>query len=82
MSDEYLTISEAAHVLRVKPKTLRNKIARGLFVEGVHFIRRRGLGLRFKRDGLARWLETADVEEVEVFALAQPGGRAVENNGR
>jgi len=70
---EYLTSSEAAEMLRVKPKTLNNMKARGVFSEGVHFFRRRGLGPRWKRDALVRWLEGSD-RAPEAFPLAEPGG--------
>ena len=75
--DEYLTTAEAAAFLRVKPKTLRNKVAAGIFREGEHFFRKPGLGPRWKRDALIRWLEGRESEPVEVFPLAQPGGRRV-----
>jgi hypothetical protein len=71
---EYLTSSEAAEMLRIKAKTLNNMKARGLFAEGVHFFRRRGLGPRWKRDALVHWLE-GEARAAEAFPLAQPGGR-------
>lgn len=55
--NEYLTIAEAADMLRVSPRTLRNKMASGLFRLGEHYVRPRGLGPRFKRDALTAWLE-------------------------
>src|SRR5262245_29442713 len=36
--EEYLTISEVAARLKVKPKTVRNKMASGVFRQGVHYI--------------------------------------------
>jgi len=71
---EYLTSSEAAEMLRVKPKTLNNMKARGVFSEGVHFFRRPGLGPRWKRDALVRWLE-GSATAADAFPLAEPGGR-------
>jgi hypothetical protein len=71
---EYLTTTEAAELLRVKPKTLKNMKARGVFSEGVHFFRRQGLGPRWKRDALVEWLE-GDHQAAERFPLAEPGGR-------
>ena len=70
---EYLTTTEAAELLRVKPKTLKNMKARGVFSEGVHFFRRQGLGPRWKRDALVEWLE-GDHQVAEKFPLAEPGG--------
>ena len=71
---EYLTSSEAAEMLRIKAKTLNNMKARGLFSEGIHFFRRPGLGPRWKRDALVRWLER-EARTADVFPLSQPGGR-------
>ena len=71
---EYLTNLEAAELLRVKSKTLKNMKARGVFREGVHFFRRPGLGPRWERDALIQWLE-GNRERVEAFPLAEPGGR-------
>lgn len=71
---EYLTSSEAAEMLRIKAKTLNNMKARGVFSEGVHFFRRRGLGPRWKRDALVHWLE-GEVQAPDAFPLSQPGGR-------
>ena len=71
---EYLTTFEAAELLRVKSKTLKNMKARGVFREGVHFFRRAGLGPRWKRDALIEWLE-GNQGPAEAFPLAEPGGR-------
>ena len=73
----YLTTVEAAAFLRVKPKTLRNKVAAGIFREGVHFFRKSGLGPRWKRGSLISWLEDREAEPVDMFPVAQPGGRKV-----
>ena len=74
---EYLTTAEAAALLRVKPKTLRNKVLAGVFREGQHFYRKAGLGPRWKRDALVLWLEGKDLPDADGFSLAQPGGRAI-----
>jgi Helix-turn-helix domain len=63
---EYLTTAEAAAFLRVTPKTLRNKVGAGIFREGEHFFRRPGLGPRWKREVLVRWLEADQVSGVDV----------------
>jgi Helix-turn-helix domain len=57
MPEEYLTIAEAAARLKVAPKTLRNKMASGVFHKGVHYIRPKGLGTRFKWGAVVAWLE-------------------------
>jgi hypothetical protein len=41
--DEYLTVTEVADRLKVKPKTIRNKIASGVFTEGVQYFRRKSI---------------------------------------
>ena len=71
---EYLTTSEAAELLRIKPKTLNNMKSRGVFSEGRHFFRRPGLGPRWKRSALIEWLERNEPAS-EAFPLAEPGGR-------
>ena len=37
VSEEYLTIEELAARLKVKPKTIKNKMASGIFRRGVHY---------------------------------------------
>ena len=55
--DEYLTITEVAGLLKVKPKTIRNKMASGVFRQGEHYFRRTGIGTRFKWGAVVAWLE-------------------------
>jgi Helix-turn-helix domain len=74
---EYLTTAEVAALLRVAPKTIRNKVAAGVFRQGEHFFRKPGLGPRWKREAIVHWLETDETGGVETFALAEPGGRRV-----
>jgi excisionase family DNA binding protein len=57
LPEEYLTISEVAARLKLTPKTVRNKIASGVFVKGVHYVRPKGLGTRFKWGAVVAWLE-------------------------
>ena len=59
MSEEYqyLTITELAARLRVKPKTIKNKMANGTFRKGVHFFSPKGIGPRFKWNAIINWLE-------------------------
>lgn len=58
----YLTIAEAAALVRVSPKRLRNLMADGTLTEGVHYTRPRGLRPRFKHEALLAWLEGREVE--------------------
>ena len=46
MMEEYLTITELAARLKVKPKTVKNKMAAGIFQRGVHYFSPPGLGPR------------------------------------
>jgi hypothetical protein len=58
--EEYLTISEVAARLKVKPKTIKNKMAAGIFQRGVHYFSPAGLGPRFKWSAVVGWLEEQD----------------------
>ncbi len=76
---EYMTTREAGEFLRLSPKSLRNKIALGIFREGIHYHTRRGIGLRWLHAALVSWLEGTDRDESgdRRLPLAQPGGRRV-----
>lgn len=56
-SEEYLTIAEAAVRLKLSPKTVKNKMAAGIFKKGIHYFSRPGMGPRFKWSALVVWLE-------------------------
>lgn len=60
MPEEYLTIAEVAGLLKVKPKSIKNKMASGIFKKGVHYFSPRGLGPRFKWSAVVAWLEQDD----------------------
>jgi hypothetical protein len=59
----------------VKPKTVRNKMASGVFRKGVHYIRPKGLGTRFKWGAVVAWLEQEDAgapdEPVDAIPMAR-----------
>jgi len=57
MTEEYLTIAELSSRLKVKPKTIKNKMASGIFQRGVHYFSPCGLGPRFKWSVVIAWLE-------------------------
>lgn len=59
MSD-YLAIKETAELLRVKPDTIRERIRLGIFQQGIHFFKRKGMKPLFKRDAVVAWLEGRD----------------------
>ena len=57
MIDEYLTIAELSDRLKIRPKTIKNKMAAGIFRKGVHYFSPRGLGPRFKWSAVVAWME-------------------------
>ena len=61
-SEEYLTIKELAARLKVKPKTIKNKMASGILRKGVHYVSPRGLRPRFKWSAIVAWLEEKEEE--------------------
>jgi len=63
--EEYLTIAELAVRLKVKPKTVKNKMAAGIFQKGRHYFSREGLGPRFKWSAVVDWLEGKEQPEQE-----------------
>jgi excisionase family DNA binding protein len=72
--DEYLTIAEVADRLKVKRKTIRNKIASGVFAEGIHYLCPKGLGTRFKWGAIVAWLEqkqTSQSDEEDGIPMAR-----------
>jgi hypothetical protein len=75
VSEEYLTISEVAARLKLTPKTVRNKMASGVFRKGVHYIRPNGLGTRFKWGAVVAWLEQEESgtpdEPVDAIPMAR-----------
>jgi hypothetical protein len=77
VSEEYLTIRELAERLRLKPKTVVNKMAAGVFRKGVHYFSPSGLGPRFKWSAVVQWLERCEnrLESGETIrATAKPKG--------
>ena len=58
--EEYLTIAEVAERLKVKPKTIKNKMAAGIFQKDIHFFSPSGLGPRFKWTSVMKWLEQSE----------------------
>jgi len=60
MFEEYLTISELAERLKLKPKTIKNKMASGVFRRGIHFFSPSGIGPRFKWSAVVAWLEQGE----------------------
>jgi hypothetical protein len=55
--EEYLTIAELSARLKIKPKTIKNKMAAHIFRRGIHYFSPVGLGPRFKWSAVIKWLE-------------------------
>jgi hypothetical protein len=55
--EEYLTIEELSARLKIKPKTIKNKMASGILRKGIHYFSPPGLGPRFKWSAVVAWLE-------------------------
>ena len=66
MIEEYLTIAELAARLKLKPKTIQNKIAAGIFRRGVHYFSPAGLGPRFKWSAVVAWIEQDQLPTDEI----------------
>jgi hypothetical protein len=64
-SEEYLTIEELSARLKIKPKTVKNKMASGIFRKGVHYFSPQGLGPRFKWSVVVAWLEQSQEPQTE-----------------
>ncbi len=63
--EEYLTIDELAARLKLKPKTIKNKMVSGVFVKGIHYFSPSGMGPRFKWSAVVIWLEAGEQEQVK-----------------
>jgi hypothetical protein len=72
---EYLTIGEAAARLKLSPKTVKNKMAAGIFKKGIHFFSPLGMGPRFKWSALVLWMEQADLLPSEASTDGIPMAR-------
>jgi excisionase family DNA binding protein len=62
MSDEYLTIGEAAELCRVKPDTIKDRMKRGVYKLGIHYFWPAGSRPRFKKSAVIAWLEGTEIE--------------------
>jgi hypothetical protein len=60
--EEYLSIDALAKRLELSPKTIRNKMAKGVFKLGVHYFRPPGLTPRFKWAAIVAWMEQPQAE--------------------
>ncbi len=63
--EEYITIAELGARLTLEPKTIKNKMAAGVFIKGVHYFSPKGLGPRFKWSAVVAWMEAGEQEQVK-----------------
>jgi len=49
----------------VKPKTIKNKMANGTFIRGVHYFSPKGLRPRFKWSAIVAWLEEKEEQSTK-----------------
>ena len=73
LAEEYLTINELAARLKVKPKTIKNKMASGIFKKGVHYFSPRGFRPRFKWSAIQAWLEGSEAQQIGREMAARRG---------
>jgi hypothetical protein len=79
--EEYLTIAELSARLKIKPKTVKNKMAAGIFRRGVHYFSPAGLGPRFKWSAVVAWLEQTENPTSESDHDSIPMPRSYHSNG-
>ena len=58
--EEYLKIREVASRLKLSPKTIKNKMANGTFIKGIHYFSPVGMRPRFKWSAIVSWLEQSE----------------------
>lgn len=81
--EEYLTITEVALRLKIKPKTIQNKMTAGIFRRGVHYFSPQGLGPRFKWSEVVAWLEQGQEQQCdENDLIPMPRSYGVPHPGR
>jgi len=75
VTEEYLTIDEVAARLKLKRKTVANKMSAGIFLKGVHYFSPPGLGPRFKWSAVVTWLERSGQAEFaeDLIPMARAG---------
>jgi hypothetical protein len=74
-AEEYLTIAETAARLKLSPKTIKNKMAAGMFKKGVHYFSPAGMAPRFKWSAVVSWLEHTEVAQPEADIESIPMAR-------
>jgi len=69
---EFLTTAEVARRLHKTGKTIRSKIAAGVFCEGVHFFKPEGSQMLWDWQAVVRWVRGEMGKKPEAFLLAGP----------
>ena len=82
--EEYLTIKEVAARLKLKPKTIQNKMAAGIFKEGIHYFRPEGSRAWFKWSAVVAWIEAPQEKQTqaEVDLIPMARGYNLGNHNR
>jgi hypothetical protein len=63
MTEEYLTVEELSARLKLEPKTIRNKMASGIFRRGIHYFSPQGLRPRFKWSAVVAWIQGNNTQQ-------------------
>jgi hypothetical protein len=67
-----LTTAEVARRLHKTGKTIRSKIAGGVFREGVHFFKPEGSQMLWDWQAVVRWVRGETEKKPEAFLVAGP----------
>jgi hypothetical protein len=73
--EEYLTTEELAQRLKLKPRTIKNKMAAGVLRKGIHYVHPKGIRPRFKWSAIVAWLEETEQPAAEQPADVVPMAR-------
>jgi hypothetical protein len=78
--EEYLSIESVAKRLELSPKSVKNKMAKGVFKLGVHYFRPPGLTPRFKWSAIVAWMESQGQQaQADSDVIPMPLHYATEN---
>ena len=61
--EEYISVKVLSTRLELSPKTIRNRMASGVFIKGVHYFSPNGMGPRFKWSAIVALMETGEQEQ-------------------
>ena len=73
-TQEYLTTEEVAERLRLKPKTIHNKMAQGIFQKGIHYYSPPGIGPRFKWSAIVKYMESGETRDTRYKGIRMARG--------